>query len=144
MEPSEILAIQQMMALYGHAVDSDLALLDQVFTDDAVFDVRLTGWGLIEGREAIRAWFALGKPPHPPSHHQTNVYVYEDEGRTLVRSKWLFINRKTDTVVSGDYDDVVVSTPEGWRIAHRSLLIRHPENYQPSSPASVAHPADTA
>ena len=139
---SDIIEIQQLMSLYGHVVDGDLTLLDQVFTDDAVFDVRLTGWGLLEGLEAIRAWFALGKPPHPPSHHQTNVHVYKAEGKVHVRSKWIFISRKTDTLVSGDYNDIVVPTPLGWRIAHRSLLIRYPENYQPSSSTPTANQDD--
>lgn len=142
METADIVAIEQVLALYGHAVDGDLSLLDEVFTEGAVFDVRLTGWGLIEGREAIRAWFELGKPPHPPSHHLTNVYAYEADGETRARSKWLFVNRKTDTVVSGDYNDTLVHTPQGWRIAHRSLLIRHPENYRPSSPGPILQNAD--
>ncbi|MGB8365738.1 MAG: nuclear transport factor 2 family protein [Rhizomicrobium sp.] len=136
MEISDILEIQQLMALYGHAVDAqDQSLFPQVFTEDAVFDARSTGWGLIEGREAIAAWFALGKPPHPPSHHLTNAHVYEADGETRVRSKWLIIDRRTGGVVSGDYHDVVARTDEGWRIKRRSFIIRYPGSYEGQAPS---------
>jgi len=68
----------------------------------------------------------------------TNVHVHEADGGTQVRSKWLFIDRRSGGVVSGDYNDVVVRTAEGWRISHRSLVIRHPEKYTPSSPGPEA------
>lgn len=135
MEARDIVEIQQLLALYGHAVDaSDQSMFPFVFAQDAVFDARSTGWGLFEGREAIADWFALGKPPHPPSHHLTNVHVYELEGEIRVRSKWLVIDRRNNGVVSGDYDDVVVRTAEGWRIKHRSFLIRHPTIYEGQAP----------
>jgi hypothetical protein len=76
LETRDIIEIQQLMALYGHAVDApDQAMFPQSFTEDAAFDAGPTGWGLIEGRAAIAAWFALGKPPHPPSHNTSNVHV---------------------------------------------------------------------
>jgi hypothetical protein len=137
MEMRDILEIQQLMALYGHAVDaSDQSMFPSVFTEDAVFDARATGWGLFEGREAIAAWFGLGKPPHPPSHHMTNAHVYEAGGETRVRSKWLIIDRRSGGVVSGDYDDIVVRTAQGWRIKCRSFLIRHPVNYEGQKPSN--------
>ena len=135
METPDIVEILQLMALYGHAVDApDQAMFPLVFAADATFDARSTGWGIIEGREAIAAWFARGKPPHPPSHNLTNVYVYEADGETRVRSKWLVIDRRNGGMVSGDYDDVLVRTMEGWRIKHRSFLIRHPLNYEGRGP----------
>jgi hypothetical protein len=54
METLDVVAIQQLVALYGHAVDAaDQSMFPQVFTEDAVFDARASGWGLIEGRSAI-------------------------------------------------------------------------------------------
>jgi hypothetical protein len=45
----------------------------KVFTKDAVFDGRPCGGNdLYEGIDAISAWFALGKPPHPKAHHLMN------------------------------------------------------------------------
>lgn len=135
METHDIVEIQQLMALYGHAVDApDQAMFPLVFTKDAVFDAESTGWGIVEGREAIAAWFARGKPPHPASHHLTNVHVYEADGETRVRSKWLVIDRRNGGVVSGDYDDVIARTAEGWRIKRRSFMIRYPTSYEGQGP----------
>jgi len=135
MNTEDIVAIEQLMALYGHTVDADdQSMFAEVFTEDAVFDARPSGWGLLEGREAIAAWFALGKPPHPPSHQMTNCHVYRQDNETRVRSKWLFINRKSGSLVSGDYNDVVVRTASGWRIKHRCFLVRYPEVYQTTGP----------
>jgi hypothetical protein len=126
-ETRDIVEIQQLMALYGHAVDAaDQSMLPLVFTEDAVFDATAGGYDLMESRDAIAAWFALGKPPHPPSHHMTNAYVYEANGETRVKSKWLIINVRNGTVLSGDYDDLVVRTTEGWRIKRRNFMFRYP------------------
>jgi hypothetical protein len=128
-DPHDIIAIQQLMALYGHAADEpEQGLLPLVFTPDAVFDAGTVGWGEITGLDAIVAWFMEGKPPHPPSHHSTNVYAYEDGGETRVRSKWMILNSANGTVLSGDYDDVIVRTPAGWRIARRTVKMRYPAN----------------
>src|ERR1700753_799076 len=110
-----IVAIQQLMALYGHAADSpDGALLDEVFTEDAVFHSRVRDVKL-EGLPAIRRWFALGKPPHPPAHQSTNVFVYVTDGTVRVMSKYIAINAETGSARTGDYTDIVVKTDAGWR-----------------------------
>lgn len=124
----DIIAIHQLLALYGHAADADdQALLAEVFTEDAVFDARPCEAGLHSGLAAIQAWFAMGKPPHPPSHHTTNVYVYADGEVVRARSKWLTIAEETGRPRSGDYEDVVVRTPEGWRIQTRVATPRYLE-----------------
>lgn len=124
----DVTEIHQLMSLYGHAADADdQGSLADVFTQDAVFDARPVEAGLHEGLAAIRAWFALGKPPHPPSHNTTNVYVYEDGGQVRVRSKWLTIAAATGRPRSGDYDDVVVKTGAGWRIRTRLATGRYIE-----------------
>jgi hypothetical protein len=123
----DITEIQQVQALYGHAVDwPDQSLLPKVFAKDGVFDARPTGSNLYEGLDAICAWFGLGKPPHPKVHIMTNVWVYEEGGETRVKSKWLVRNLRNDMVFMGDYDDVMVRTPEGWRIRHRVCVARDP------------------
>lgn len=123
----DIVAIQQLESFAHHAVDhDDQSLFPQVFTADARFDGRLCGGALFEGLEAIQAFFALGKPPHPPSHHMTNCYVYEDDGQVRVWMKWLCPDPASGGVVTGDNRDVVVRSPEGWRIAERVASIRHP------------------
>lgn len=123
----DIVAIQQLEAFCHHAVDhSDQSLFDQVFTQDARFDGRLCGGPLCEGMAAIQAFFALGKPPHPPAHHMTNCHVREDEdGVVRVWMKWFVTNPEGTQFFGGDNNDVVVRTAEGWRIAERVASLRY-------------------
>ena len=67
LSPNDVAEIQQVQALYGHAVDwPDQSLLSKVFAKDAVFDGRKCGGDdLYEGLTAISAWFGLGKPHTP-------------------------------------------------------------------------------
>lgn len=124
----DIIAIQRVVSLYGHAADAeDQALLAEVFSEDAVFDARPCEAGLHRGLAEIQRWFALGKPPHPPSHHTTNIYVYDDGETVRVRSKWLTIDARTGRPRSGDYDDVVAHGPAGWRIVKRVATPRYLE-----------------
>jgi hypothetical protein len=122
----DVVAIQQLLGLYGHVVDghSERDRLDEIFTRDATFDTADFGQGVHHGLDAIRAIFALGAPPHPPAHLATNVYVSSEDGRTFAHSKWLTIDRSTGGVRSGDYHDELVDGPDGWRIARRAVTIR--------------------
>jgi hypothetical protein len=134
---SEILAIHQLLALYGHVVDGGpLDRLDEVFTADATFDASKFGRGVHRGLGAIRAIFALGSPPHPPAHLSTNVLVYHEGDQTFAHSKWLTIDRATGGVRSGDYVDEVVEGRDGWRIAYRAITIRF---YVGNAPQVVDH-----
>jgi hypothetical protein len=127
-EPQVIIEIQQLMALYGHAVDADdQTLLRQVFAVDGVFDARVLSVPLVEGIESIIAFFAAGKTYRPPSHNMTNVYVYRTNGETRVTSKWFSLNPPAGDTLLGDYDDLVVSTAAGWRIKHRLVKLRYPK-----------------
>jgi hypothetical protein len=127
----DITEIQQLEALYGHAVDwPDQSLLPRVFTKDAIFDGRPTGTGsYYEGLDAISAWFGEGKPPHPKVHNMFNVWAYQEGGQTRVKSKWMVRNPRTGEIVMGDYDDVLEKTPEGWRIKLRIVTSRDPADF---------------
>jgi hypothetical protein len=105
-------------------VDADL--LGQVFTADAVFDAEPCEAGRHEGLQAIVEWFGLGKPPHPPFHLATNFYVYEDGGQVQALSKWTIIDPDANTVLNGDYQDILVRQGHGWRISERTASFRHP------------------
>lgn len=127
MDVEDLIEIQQLMARYGHVVDSgDVRALSEVFTDDGTFDVSGVGGQVHAGIGAVRAFFELGAPPHPPSHHTTNVLVGEAdaEGVVRVRSKWLSIDRASGGLKTGDYDDEVVRTTSGWRIRRRVATAR--------------------
>lgn len=137
LDTKDIVEIQQLEAFCHHAVDfDDQSLFDQVFTEDARFDARLCGGKVYEGLEAIKAFFALGKPPHPPSHHMTNCFVYEEHGEIRVKMKWLCPDPGTGGVVVGDNLDRVVKTPHGWRIRERIARIRYPAGGFSGSSAS--------
>jgi hypothetical protein len=115
----DITEIHQLLALYGHAADSPTQdLFAKVFTEDAVFSSGATG-RRYQGLAAIQAWFAQGKPPHPPAHQTTNVYAYVEEGVARAKSKFLAINPATGLPRVGDYNDVLIKTEDGWRIRER-------------------------
>jgi hypothetical protein len=133
----DITEIQQVEALYGHAVDwPDQSLLPKVFAKDGVFDCRPTGVDQVyEGLDAISAWFGLGKPPHPKVHLMTNVWVYEADGEVRVKAKWIVRNPHMNMIFMGDYDDVMVKTPDGWRIKYRTCTARDPSGNFVETPA---------
>jgi ketosteroid isomerase-like protein len=114
----DVLAIERLVALYGHAADG-AARLDDVFTEDAVLDMSALSGEVYRGLARIRAFFALGAPPHPPSHHTTNVVVAVEGDAARVLSKWMTVDRATGGLKTGDYADVVVRLAGGWRIRER-------------------------
>lgn len=129
MDLKDIVEIQQVQALYGHAVDwPDQSLLPKVFTKDAVFDGRPSGGDkeLHVGLDAIMAWFGLGKPPHPLVHNMMNVWVYEQNGQVRVKAKWIVRAIQDGKIYMGDYDDLMERTSDGWRIKHRLCTTRDP------------------
>jgi hypothetical protein len=127
MQTDDIVEIQQLIALYSHAVDMpDQSLFPLVFSEDGIFDGRPCGAELYEGREAISGYFALGKPPHPLAHHMTNCWVYEENGEIKVKSKCIFRHPLDGTICFGDYNDEVVRTASGWRIRRRTASPRDP------------------
>ena len=123
--------LHELAARYGTAIDDrDWDALSAVFTADALYV--LDGFGDIDGRyegwPAIRALMA-GSTAHPVAHHVTNVVVDEaddpDGERARMRSK-IVGPGPNGRVGSADYDDVVVRTPDGWRIASRTVTRRRP------------------
>ena len=128
MDTGDIVEIQQLEAFCHHAVDhEDQSLLHLAFTDDARFDGRLCGGPLFVGLQEIIDFFALGKPPHPPSHHMTNCWVREEDGRVLVKMKWMVPDPSTGRFNIGINDDWVVRTDKGWRIKERIATQVYPE-----------------
>jgi SnoaL-like domain len=128
METADIVDIYQLEAFCHHAVDhKDQSLFPLVFTEDARFDGRLCGGPLYVGIEAIKGFFAEGKPPHPAAHHMTNCWVREENGRVLVKMKWMVPDRVSGRMFGGENDDWVVRTADGWRIKERVATVRYPE-----------------
>ena len=98
--------------------------LDELFTDDFVYDLDALGYGCLEGANAlIEASTALGDD-NPLGHHVTNsLVIAEEDGLVRVRSKGIGIGADgaSGTVI---YEDLIRKTPSGWRIARRAVIPR--------------------
>jgi hypothetical protein len=117
-----------MLGLYGHLIDQRRwSELDQVFTVDAVFDATSFGQDVTRSLAELLAHWTADLSIHPLAHHVTNIVITEDaDGTVRVLSKAIGVGRK-GRVGSATYDDVVVRTPDGWRLAHRTAVLRRPE-----------------
>ena len=128
MDAGDIIEIHQLLGRYGHLVDAARwDRFDELFTADAVLDyTAVRAPDVLRGIDAIRAYFAGAN--HPSAHHVTNIVVDEVDGQVRVTSKFFApYTRSTHDPhrwYGGDYDDVVVSTPAGWRIARRTCTAR--------------------
>ncbi|AKU16448.1 nuclear transport factor 2 family protein [Luteipulveratus mongoliensis] len=120
LDVADRLAIHELMALHGHLADSRGAdRLHLLMTDDVVMDVTAYDLGVVDGLEANRRLWTEAPGNQPVGHHVTNVMVSEDDDGTVrVRSKGIAV-MADGTTGTADYDDVVVRTPDGWRIARR-------------------------
>jgi SnoaL-like domain len=117
------LAIHELIALHGHLADDrrpeDLGLL---LSADAVYDVEDYGLGKVTGLPAIQDLFSERPGQQPLGHHVTNIMVTErPDGTVHARSKGLAVmpDGGADTVT---YDDTLVRTAAGWRIARRKVV----------------------
>jgi hypothetical protein len=117
------LFIHELISLHGHLTDDrQHERLHLLFTDDAAYDVSAYGLGVVRGLDALTELFTQRPGDQPVGHHVTNVVVEEGDGDTAsVRSKGLAVmaDGSAGTVT---YDDVVVRTGAGWRIARRTIV----------------------
>jgi SnoaL-like domain len=115
---------------YAAALDSrDWALLDEVFTPDAVGDF---GRGPLTGREALRELVRRMLGGSGPSQHllaNHHVELGGDSARCVCQVRAFSAGTGPAAGRSyelfGEYRDQLVRTPEGWRIARREMTIRH-------------------
>jgi 3-phenylpropionate/cinnamic acid dioxygenase small subunit len=118
------LAIHDLLSLHGHLVDNgELDRLDELFTDDVVYDVTALGGTTLSGVDAIAEAATQLGDRNPVAHHVTNILVADHDGEVTVRSKFIGIGRD-GSAGSGTYDDVLRHTPDGWRIARRRITVR--------------------
>jgi len=120
-----MLAVQDLLALYGHIVDdAGWDRLGEVFAADGEFDLQAFGRGTAKGEAQLRACFE--NLDHPVSHLTTNVVIRADaDGRARVRCKYLVVMGDGRTR-SGEYRDVVVRGADGWRLQRRTVVPRPP------------------
>lgn len=127
------LAIHELLARYGNIVDErEFSRTGEVFTTDARYDLTDLGLGAATGVAAIVAMWTESDS-HPLAHHVTNIEITEDsDGTVRVYSKIVGVGYK-GRVGSATYRDIVVPTPDGWRIAERLVSLRRPEAIPPIS-----------
>ena len=121
------LALHDLAARYANTVDArDWPRFRTVFTHDCRYELR--GFGRLSGvTVGIDALIDLMtfSPAHPVGHHVTNVEVDATNDPVRMFSK-IAGTLSTGSAGSADYDDIVVRTEAGWRIAERIVTLRKP------------------
>jgi ketosteroid isomerase-like protein len=119
--------IVQLTHAYCWALDSkDFDGLDQVFTDDATALLRSA---LLEGRHAIKQRIRSSVEPLDATQHTVTNHMITVDGDRATSRCYLHsqhVRRGTPGgelfVIAGRYEDQLVRTSAGWRIAHRTLV----------------------
>lgn len=125
LNPDDRVAVTELISLHGHLFDEgELDRMDELFTDDVVYDVREFGQEPLHGIDAIRsAALSLGAA-NPVAHHVTNVIITEVDADTVsARSKGLGLTSSGE-LGSVTYVDTIRRGSDGWRISHRKVLAR--------------------
>lgn len=117
--------ITELICRHGHLVDDgELDRLNEVFTEDVIYDVSDLGGGPIHGLAVLReAALALGEG-NPVGHHVTNIVLTEcGDAQVRARSKGIGVFAD-GTCGSVTYDDTISHGDRGWRISRRKVLAR--------------------
>src|SRR5471032_309101 len=73
-DTTDILAIHELLGLYGHIIDArEWERVHELFTDDCTYDMTQFGLGVVHGAQAVRALWAGPDAAHPLAHHATNI-----------------------------------------------------------------------
>lgn len=123
------LAIQEVLTRYAHALDSrNRTLLNDVFLADAEIDYRAAG-GVCGDLQTWQDWLHPAMSRFDSWQHLLSNFVIEisgDRATALTRCYNPLQGRRADgsryVVHTGaSYDDQLVRTATGWRIAKRVL-----------------------
>ena len=134
----DLLAIHQLEAQFGHVIDDvhrdcNWERLYDVLTEDATYDYSQVGGEPLCGVAAMISHWDAHPEMFPLSHHITNVVITEDDDGTVrVRSKVL-APLSEGLPRTSVYDDLVVRTEAGWRIAYRNATQLTPEGIRQGS-----------
>jgi 3-phenylpropionate/cinnamic acid dioxygenase small subunit len=122
--------VVELLYRYATALDSrDWDLLATVFTDDGVADYSSLGLPVCDGAAAIVGACRTTLVGFDATQHIISNPVVELDGdRARARCYFQAQHRLVGApggdnfIVAGTYEDAVVRTAGGWRIAHRTLL----------------------
>jgi hypothetical protein len=127
----DTLAIQQVVAAYGHAIDDrDWGAFGDLVTEDVLIDYRNhdveppAGNGPYRGRDQVLAALSGELMKAHPVQHILVSHLVEDVGEdeVMVRSKGLFPIGSDFLIANVGYRIGVRRTPDGWRIARLSTV----------------------
>ena len=140
-EISDRLEIQELLIRYSHCVDThDWDGWEQVFTDDAVIDYTEMG-GPRGSVKETRAFLESTMPMFSSTQHMLGNTVLELDGdearaRTICHNPMVLdAEGKPHIFVCGLwYRDLIVRTPDGWRIKDRYEERSFIDNLPPGLP----------
>jgi 3-phenylpropionate/cinnamic acid dioxygenase small subunit len=127
--------IADVLVRYATAIDRrDWALFRTCFTDDC--DTDYGDIGRWQGIDAITDWMARTHEPCGHTLHRiTNVAITSNgdtvTARSYVDALVMFGDNERGTRADGYYDDELVHTADGWRIARRTFTMVHAERVGP-------------
>ncbi|WP_051062989.1 nuclear transport factor 2 family protein [Ilumatobacter nonamiensis] len=114
---------------YCRAIDTkNWELLDDVFVPEST--AQLGSPAMLEGRDAIRdrirtALENLDDSQHLVGNHEVTVDVDRGTHRCYLQAQHIreLPEGSPNLIIAGRYEDEVVRTSAGWRIAHRTLVV---------------------
>lgn len=129
MSAGDVVAITQLVNLYGLAVDSQRwDLFDGIFTADVDADYGVGSRWTDLAR--FKTDFADFHDPFDTTQHTMSTHVVEvdgDRAHSFCNGGWRLVRKAVDGNPlwdgTGWYDDELVRTDSGWRIAHRVCRI---------------------
>ena len=112
--PEDHVAIVQLLARYCLLLDlDDVDGWVGLFLDDARYEVYGRSW---DGHDALRSMMGAA----PGGLHLGGPPVIEMQGSDRARTlrNLLFVDRESGEARNAVYEDALVRTADGWRIAH--------------------------
>jgi len=119
-------AIERMMFDYSYHLDMNHPReLAELFVEDCEVNYA-PNFGAKGMEDYKKTLEGIGTFFRGTSHHNSNIVIdFVNDGEANVRSIVLAIHRYTkerpDGVLYGQYHDVVVKTPQGWKFKRREL-----------------------
>ena len=129
MDIADRLELHELPGRYGDIIDDrDWDRLGTIFTDDAVFD--LTDLGAPRAGGLDRDPRLHGRRGRAPAHahHDPTSYVNETADGVELKFRILAL-LGGGKVGTASYHDLVVKTPDGWRVQDRMLKHRRTQVY---------------
>ncbi|QMU77010.1 nuclear transport factor 2 family protein [Streptacidiphilus sp. PB12-B1b] len=118
--------IRQLLAHFAHVFDNGRRdALDQVFTEDGSIELVREQSRFFHGLDAIREFNERLGERSPDHHTLDTVLTVDPDGTVRGHSRYLAM-LADGSVHNGDYLDVLVRTPQGWRIRQRRSVPRYP------------------